>query len=172
MALETAVTTTSGAAKWGQTWQYENSWFPIQNPDFCYISCLTLCQYHQWIFSITYDRYLDFHVHVRSDFDLNIEGLIITTLKLIYHWKWFQLCSYSSKSKLVQLMPWFCQGTCWPTSMSSYGITQPQWVNSLAPGRFDYHLKLNDFKLISMMNILSIFSEIAIGSMPLYLTDH
>ena len=45
-------------------------------------------------------------------------------------------------------------------------------INSLAPGRFDYSLKLVNFKLISMINILSIFCEIAIRSVPQYLTDH
>ena len=45
-------------------------------------------------------------------------------------------------------------------------------VNSLASGRFDYSLKLINFKLISMINILSIFRNIAIRSVPQYLTDH
>ena len=36
-------------------------------------------------------------------------------------------------------------------------------VNSLAPGKFDYSLKLVNFKLISMINILSIFCEILSG---------
>ena len=44
--------------------------------------------------------------------------------------------------------------------------------NSLAPGGFDYSLKLVNFKLISTINILSIFCEIAIRWMPQYLTDH
>ena len=45
------------------------------------------------------------------------------------------------KSTLVQVMTWCCQATshylsqCWPRSLSPYGITKPQWVNSL---------KLND----------------------------
>ena len=43
---------------------------------------------------------------------------------------------------------------------------------SLAPRGFDYRLKLVNFKLISMINILSIFCEIAIRWMPQHLTDH
>ena len=39
-------------------------------------------------------------------------------------------------------------------------------------GRFDYSLKLVHFKLISMINILSIFCEIAIRWMPQHLIDH
>ena len=45
-----------------------------------------------------------------------------------------------------------------------------EMINSLAPGGFDYSLKLVNFKLISTINILSIFYEIAIR--PQYLTDH
>ena len=43
---------------------------------------------------------------------------------------------------------------------------------SLAGGGFDNSLKLVNFKLISMINIWSIFCEIAIRWMPQYLTDH
>ena len=44
--------------------------------------------------------------------------------------------------------------------------------NSLVPEGFDYSLKWVNFKLISTINILSIFCEIAIRWMPLHLTDH
>ena len=45
-------------------------------------------------------------------------------------------------------------------------------INSLAPRRFDYSLKLVNFKLIATINILSIFCEIATRWMPQHLTDH
>ena len=45
-------------------------------------------------------------------------------------------------------------------------------INSLAPGGFDYSLKLVNFKLISTINIWSIFCEIAIRWMPQHPTDH
>ena len=44
-------------------------------------------------------------------------------------------------------------------------------INSLATGGFDYSLKLVNFKLISTVNILSIFCKIAIWWMPQHLTD-
>ena len=81
------------------------------------------------------------------------------------------------KSTLAQVMAWCHQATshylgqCWASSMSPYGITRPQWVNSLAPGGFRYSLKLVYFNLISMVNILRIFYEIAIRWMPQHLTD-
>ena len=43
------------------------------------------------------------------------------------------------QSTLVQVMAWCCQATshylsqCWPRSLSPYGVTRPQWVNSLWP---------------------------------------
>ena len=42
----------------------------------------------------------------------------------------------NEKSTLVQVMAWGCQATShylskyWPQSMSSYGVTRPQWVHS------------------------------------------
>ena len=41
---------------------------------------------------------------------------------------------FTGKSTLVQVMAWCCQATgpylrqCWPSSLSPYGITRPQWV--------------------------------------------
>ena len=52
------------------------------------------------------------------------------------------------------------------------GSTRWEHLNSLAPGRFDYSLKLVNFKLISMIDIFSIFCEIVIRSVPQYLTHH
>ena len=46
------------------------------------------------------------------------------------------------------------------------------FINSLAPGEFDCSLKLVNFKLISMINIVSIFCKIAIKWMPQHLTGH
>ena len=51
-------------------------------------------------------------------------------------------------------------------------LSEPPCVNSLAPGGVDYSLKLVKFKLISMIDIWSIFCEIAIRWMPQPLTDH
>ena len=81
------------------------------------------------------------------------------------------------------LMYFLCSGTesnIWlfiphvATKLRNTAITLVDaWtVNSLAPGEFEYSLKLVDFKLISTINILSIFCEIAITWMPQYLTDH
>ena len=53
--------------------------------------------------------------------------------------RWMSLDLFDDKSTLVQVMAWCCQATshylsqCWPRSMSPYGVTRPQWVNSLRP---------------------------------------
>ena len=42
----------------------------------------------------------------------------------------------------------------------------------IGPWGFDYSVKVVNFKLISMINVLSIFCEIAIRWMPQHRTDH
>ena len=50
--------------------------------------------------------------------------------------RWMPQDLTDDKSTLVQAMAWCYQATshylnqCWPRSMSPYGITRPQWVNS------------------------------------------
>ena len=50
--------------------------------------------------------------------------------------RWMSLDLTDDKSTLVQVMAWCHQATshylsqCWPRSLSSYGITRPQWVNA------------------------------------------
>ena len=59
------------------------------------------------------------------------------------------------KSTLVQVMAWCHQATShylshwWPWSLLPYGVTRPQWVNSLTFERCNYKLELVIFKLIS-----------------------
>ena len=49
---------------------------------------------------------------------------------------WMSLNFADDQSTLVQLMAWCRQATshylsqCWPRSLSPYGVTRPQWVNS------------------------------------------
>ena len=51
--------------------------------------------------------------------------------------RWMPWDLTDDKSTLVQVMAWCRQATshylsqCWPSSMSPYGVTRPQWVNSL-----------------------------------------
>ena len=57
-------------------------------------------------------------------------------------------------STLVQVMAWCRQATshylsqCWLRSLSPCDVTRPQWVNSLAPGRYGSKLKCAISKLM------------------------
>ena len=54
----------------------------------------------------------------------------------------------NDQSTLVQVMAWCRQATShylsqfWPTSLLPYGLTRPQWVNSLAPWKYGHCHKL------------------------------
>ena len=65
------------------------------------------------------------------------------------------------------------QGPLSPCSVSWVDIYfgMKPLLNSLASGGSNYSLKLVNFKLISTINISSIFCEIATGWMPQHLTD-
>ena len=65
-------------------------------------------------------------------------------------------------------IPWSQTATKASTNMA----TGSSWINSVAPGGFDYSRKWVNFKLISTINILSTFCEIVIRRMPQHLTDH
>ena len=64
------------------------------------------------------------------------------------------------KSTLVQVKTWCRQAPshypsqCWPRFMSPYGVTRPQWVNTLRLERNGCHLAENVFKCIFLKGIL------------------
>ena len=59
--------------------------------------------------------------------------------------RWMPQDLIDEKSKLVQVMAWcrqapsHCLSLCWPRSMWTYGITKPQWVNSLRSDNAHMH---------------------------------
>ena len=73
--------------------------------------------------------------------------------------RWMPWDLTDDESTLGQVMVWCRQATshylsqCWPSSMSPYGVTRPQWVNSVAPRRCSCNLKSGIFKLISRIDI-------------------
>ena len=76
---------------------------------------------------------------------------------------------------LVQVMAWCCQATshylsqCWPKSVSPYGVTRPQWVNSLSSGGCGFFGVI--FKCIVVFTFMSICSAISIEGMVQDHTD-
>ena len=61
--------------------------------------------------------------------------------------RWMPLDPTDDKSTLYQVMAWCCQATshylsqCWPSFISPYGITRPQWVNKSSYIWYRYHFK-------------------------------
>ena len=74
------------------------------------------------------------------------------------------------KSILVQVMAWCRQATShylsqsWPSPMSPYGVTRPQWVNFLVPGRSCSHFQSVISEHMSQIKFVS-NCEIALGGM-------
>ena len=66
------------------------------------------------------------------------------------------------KSTLVQVMAWCHQATshylnqCWPRSPTPYGVTRPQWVNSLALARCPNNFETIIFELITQNLALTV----------------
>ena len=77
-------------------------------------------------------------------FEWNFRHVIFKQILVIDGWCicceialiWMSLDFADDQSTLVQVMAWCRQATshylsqCWPRSMSPYGVTGPQWVNS------------------------------------------
>ena len=80
-------------------------------------------------------------------FEWNLRYVIFKQILVIDGWGisceialiWMSLYFTDDQSTLVQVMAWCRQATshylnqCWPISLSPYGVTRPQWVNSLWP---------------------------------------
>ena len=77
-------------------------------------------------------------------FEKKMRKLIFKLILMIGGWgifckivlRWMTMDLTDEKSTLVQVMAWCSQATnhyliqCWPRSMSPYGVSRPQWVNS------------------------------------------
>ena len=76
------------------------------------------------------------------------------------------------KSTLVQVMVWCRQATshyqnqCWPRSMSPYGVTRPQWVNSSPPGQNGHRFTDDIFRCIFVNETFCILIKISLKFVP------
>ena len=67
--------------------------------------------------------------------------------------RWVSQGLTDNKSTLVQVLAWCRQATsdylnqCWPRSMSPYGVTRLQWVNTLRPKKMAAILKKSSIAL-------------------------
>ena len=96
-------------------------------------------------------------------FERNLRKVIFKLILMIVGWgifykmalRWMSMDLTDDKSTLVQVMAWCRQATshylsqCWPRSMPPYGVTWPQWVKSLVPGRSGCHIKICIFQSCS-----------------------
>ena len=86
--------------------------------------------------------------------------------------RWMPRDLTDDKSTLVQVMAWCRQATshylsqCWPSSMSPYGITRPQWVNSSPPGQNGRHFAGNIFRCIFVNEKFCILIQISLKFVP------
>ena len=85
------------------------------------------------------------HLNQCWKFEWNFRYLIFQIISVTDGWviscelalKWMSLDLTDDKSTLVQVMAWCRQAAshylsqCWPRSLSPYGVTRLQWVNSL-----------------------------------------
>ena len=63
--------------------------------------------------------------------------------------RWTSLDLSDNKSTLVQVMVWCRQASshylnqCWPRSLPPYGVTRPQWVNTMPHGKYGHNFQMH-----------------------------
>ena len=107
-------------------------------------------------------------------FEWNFRHVIFKQILVIDDWgisceialTWKPRDLTDDKSTLVQVMAWCRQATshylshCWPNSMSPYGVTRPQWVNSFWSNDSIWHYG-------PLINIFSSNGLLSDGTKPL-----
>ena len=82
--------------------------------------------------------------------------------------RWLSQDLTDDKSTLVQVMAWCCQAAshhltqCLACSVLPYGITRPQWVNTLSPEQNVSHFAHNIYKWILLNENYYILTQISI----------
>ena len=87
----------------------------------------------------------DLDAILKLQFSILFCWLVSSDLLMIMHLYGCHGTSTDDKSTLVQVMAWCRQATshylsqCWPSSMSPYGVTRPQWVKENFHSNFPEH---------------------------------
>ena len=114
--------------------------------------CVTL---PQWVNSLAPERFELTCRWITSKLILVTGGWNISC-EIARRWMWLDLTD--EESTLVQVMAWCRQATshylsqCWPSSMSLYNVTRPQWVNTLRPKNDTWHFADDIFKCALLRN--------------------
>ena len=109
-------------------------------------------------------------------FEWNFRHVIFKQILVIDDWgisceialTWKPQDLTDDKSTLVEVMAWCRQATsqylsqCWPSSLSPYGITRPQWVNSLTHARCGSKFRRIISKHLLHGNFMTICSGMAL----------
>ena len=104
---------------------------------------------------VTLESVLPLNSLAPGRFEQNFRYVIFKLISVTDGWgisceivfRWMPLDLTNDKSALVQVMAWCRQATshywsqCWPRFMLPCGASRPQWVNSLALGKFNCNLK-------------------------------
>ena len=86
--------------------------------------------------------------------------------------RWMPRDLTDGKSTLVQVMAWCRQATshhlsqCWSSSTSPYGVTRPQWVNTLRQKQNGWHFPEDIFKCIFLNENGCILMKISMKFVP------
>ena len=114
-----------------------------------------------------------------GDFDKKFRQIIFKLILVIEGWsisceiaiRWMPLDLTDDESTLVQVMAWCRQATshylnqCWPNSMPPYGVTRPQWVNTLSLRQNGRHFAEDIFKCIFLNENVWILISISLKYM-------
>ena len=124
---------------------------------------------------------MEFNSLVPGKFEWNFRYLILQIISVVDGWgisfelalRWMSLDLTDDKSTLVQVMAWCHQATshclnqCWPRFPTPYGVTRPQWVNTLRPRQNSPHLAYDIFKHSFMNEKFWIFIQISLKFVPI-----
>ena len=130
-----------------------------------------LKQYHGWTRNTCFTLWWSiwFNSLAPGKFEWNFRYVIFKWMLVIDGWGirceialiWMSLDFTDDQSTLVQLMTWCRQATnhylsqCWLRSLSLYGITRPEWVNTTIVSEYNYFLSDFIFSFILEKYIIS-----------------
>ena len=111
-----------------------------------HVRCWDICRCSDDLIWLPFTQYIPrINSLAPGRFRVNFRWVIFKLILVVNGWGisceialiWISLDHTYDKSTLVQVMAWCRQATshylslCWPRSLSPYGVTGPQWVNSL-----------------------------------------
>ena len=130
--------------------------------------------------AITWTNKENINTLAPGKFEWNFKHVIFKQILVIDAWCisceialiWMSLDFTDDQSTLVQVMAWCRQATshylsqCWPRSLLPYGVTRPQWVNTMRPRQNGHHFADTIFKWIFLNENVCILLWISLKFVP------